>query len=282
MEERNDKILSRVDLPVESNGRSGELSHREKRRYAKAKQAFELGLWGQKLELIKGVEFTTALNYRDKNGNGNNDWGSMKQDNQNLRKRLRKEGILAEDCFCGEISKKSHLLHLHGFYRLLEPMRAGELHSILSPYWAKVHGAPVVWVQDIYSVKGLMMYNVKHALKNYESLEFGSMRLLKSKGWLPLGWKATLRMLVRWALEHGAKWSYDDEFLEDFEGDYVAFAWDVVKDYLFRWCNGEMITLEFREHVVEVWGDDIKETRVDEFGNSIDKIIRKEVESDAV
>lgn len=237
------------------------LSHSEKRRYAKAKQAFELGLWGQRLDLVKGVEFTTAMNYRDKNGNGHNDWGSMRQDNKNLRKKLRVEGLLAEDCFCGEISRKNHLIHLHGFYRLKKPMAAVRLHSMLSPYWAGIHGAPVVWVQDIYSVEGLMKYNVKHALKNYRSLEFGNMRLLKSKGWLPLGWKAVTKVLVKWALEHGAKWEYDNELLEDFQGDYVAFAWDVMKEYLYRWCSNELITLDCRDCVVEVWGDEIKETK---------------------
>lgn len=225
---------------------------RDRRRYARAKQTFELGIWGYPMKLIKGVELTTRLGYR-------NEWGFMKQDNQNLRKKLRVDGILAEDCFVPEISPKNRLLHLHGFYRLVVPMQAVQLHEILSELWDNIHGAPVVWVQDIYSAKGLMIYNVKHALKNYIQPE--SMRMLKSKGWLPVGWKEVLKVLVRWALEHGAKWTYDKDYLDDFQGEYVAFAWDILKEYVFRWCNDEIITLEFRDVTVEIRGDYIKETQ---------------------
>jgi len=140
-------------------------------------------------------------------------------------------------------------------------MPAVELHGILSDYWGKIHGAPVVWVQDIYSAEGLLKYNVKHALKNYATLEFGNMRILKSKGWLPIGWREVTKVLVNWALEHGAKWDYDNEFLDEYQGEYVAFAWDVMKEYIYQWCNDELITLEFRDVLVEIQGNYIKETQ---------------------
>jgi hypothetical protein len=241
------------------------LPHKEKRRYAKANQVFELGLWGHPLDLIKGVELTTRMGSR-------NTWFNMKQDNRDLRKRLRKQlKIVAEDCFCAEISPKNHLLHLHGFYRLVEPMSAVKLHSILSPFWSEIHDAPVVWVQDIYSAGGLLKYNVKHALKNYATLEFGDMRMLKSKGWLPKGWKEVTKILVKWALEHGAKWGFDSEGLEDFQGDYVAYAWDVMKEYIYRWCNDELVVLDFQDSVVEIWGEDIRESPCGEFGNGVNR-----------
>ena len=231
------------------------LPHKEKRRYAKAKQAFELGIWGHDLNLVKGVELTTKGDYR-------NNWEDMKQDNRNLRKKLRVEGIISEDCFCAEVSPKSRLLHLHGFYRLTEPMRSVQLHSILSDYWERIHGARVVWVQDIYSYQGLAKYNVKHALKNYFSFEFGNMRLLKSKGWLPLGWKQTQKVLVKWALEHGARWTPEDDF-EDYgcASEYVPYAWEIMKNYLWRWCNDEALILDFYDCDVAIHGDKINEFR---------------------
>ena len=38
---------------------------RERRRWAKAKSTFELGLWGYDLEYIKGVELTTWADFRN-------------------------------------------------------------------------------------------------------------------------------------------------------------------------------------------------------------------------
>jgi len=237
-------------LPIRSN-----LPLKERRRYAKASRAFELGLWGHSLELIKGVELTTRGDYR-------NNWANVVQDNRDLRKAMRKEGILSEDCFAAEISPKHHLLHLHGFYRLFEPKQSAELHKILSDKWGRLHGAPVVWVQDIYSVEGLIKYNLKHALKNYSTLEFGNMRLLKSHGWLPENWKKVQGVLVKWALEHGSQWSMEDDPYGLFEvggREYVPFAWEVMTDYLRKWCCGEIIRLEFQDVVVMIWGGDIDE-----------------------
>jgi len=234
----------------------------EKRRYAKAKRCFELGIWGRDLALIKGVELTTRLGHR-------NNWLELKQDNKDLRKKLRKEGWFEADCFCAEVSAKNHLLHLHGFYRLNYYMEAAEVHRLLSDYWDAIHGAPVVWVQDIYSFKGLMMYNVKHALKNYVNLEFGYLRMLKSKGWLPLGWKPMLKVLVKWALEHRAKFNAEEveNYLEEadyedgveFLDSYVPMAWEVMNDYIWRWCHDEIIMLDFKGYGVTIEGDKIRE-----------------------
>lgn len=237
-----------------------ELALDVRRRYANAKVRFELGIWGRPLNLLKGVELTTRGNYR-------NNWADMVQDNRDLRKRMRKEGILAEDCFCAEWSPKNHLLHLHGFYRLVEPMPASELHGYLSDYWERIHGAPVVWVQDIYSADGLMKYNLKHALKNYVNYEFCHMGTLKSKGWLPLGWKRTRNLLVSWALAHGAKWSIDDMLGLDYNrfDEWVAFAWDVMREYMYRWCNNEVITLDFKEGQVMVAGDRVYDLGSEEY-----------------
>jgi len=148
-------------------------------------------------------------------------------------------------------------------------MEVAAVHRILSDYWGAIHGAPVVWVQDIYSFEGLMLYNVKHALKNYVNLEFGYLRMLKSKGWLPVGWKQVVKLLVKWALEHRAKFNAEDveNYLEwaDYEDgqrfldSYVPMAWEVMNDYLWRWCNDEIIILEFKDWVVVVEGDKISE-----------------------
>lgn len=226
---------------------------KEKKCYAKAKRTFELGLWGHPLNLIKGVELTTK-------GDCKNNWKDMKQDNENLRKKLRREGIISEDCFCAEVSPKHRLLHLHGFYRLREPMSAVQLHSKLSKYWEAIHGARVVWVQDIYSAEGLMKYNVKHALKNYSNMEFGNMRLLKSKGWLPLGWKAVLRVLVKWALAHGAQWDFETDNMENYHlQDYIPYGWEVMRELLWRWCNDETVTLSFETGLVVIADGQINE-----------------------
>ena len=225
----------------------------ERRHYAKAKRTFELGLWGHPLHLIKGVELTTRSGNR-------NTRAELIRDNRNLRLKMRREGWLAEDCFAMEVSPKHGLLHLHGFYRVTERIPAAKLHGMLSKYWSAIHGAPVVWVQDIYSAEGLMKYNLKHALKNYVNYGFKHWRILKSKKWLPVGARKVERLLVAWALEHGGLWGSDDD-LDVFQGEYIAYAFEQADDYLWRWCNDEMITLWFDAGMVVIDGHNIFDER---------------------
>lgn len=243
-------------LPIDTG-----LDLRDRRRYARGKRCFELGVWGRDFGLLKGVELTTKLGCR-------NEWQYMRQDINNLRIKIRKEDWFDADCFCAEWSPKNRLIHLHGFHRLLRPMVSGKLHSILSEYWDLVHGAKVVWVQDIYSFEGLMAYNVKHALKNYNAEEFKYIRMLKTKNWLPVNWREVLKVMVRWALEHRAKWGIedidnldDDVFGRSVLDSYVYQAWDVMNDYIRRWCSDENIILDFVTGDVRIYGREIIDLR---------------------
>lgn len=163
-----------------------QLSRKLRRKYAKAKQAFELGIWcSEDIDLVKGFTVTTAMNTFTKKGRSRNTWSQLVQDWRNMRKALRKAGILAEDCSCVEISPVNHLLHMHGFFRLQAPYYAADLHKMVSEHWEKIHGAKVVWIKDLWDVDGAVKYDVKHAVKNYLAEGYNSMRLIKSKGWWP-------------------------------------------------------------------------------------------------
>jgi hypothetical protein len=229
-----------------------------KRKYAKAKRQFELGLWGQNFDCIKAVTLTTwdkSIMLRgDSRGESRNSWKHIVLDNRHLRERLHKLGLVYEDSFCCEISPKSHLLHLHGFMRFDQPIDGGYLHEILSENWGDIHGSPVVWVKDIFDTKKAIDYDVKHALKNYVSEGFHSMRILRSKSWLPPGWKKAQKAIVRWALSK-RDWDIADEETvvpEAFEREYVPDKWGVANDFLRKWCEGEAIELDLDDRRIYI------------------------------
>lgn len=196
-----------------------------------------------------------------------NTWKQLKLDVRLLRCYLKKAGLDFEDCLVCEETPGKGLLHLHGFFRVEGGIDSKLLHEVLSIYWEAIHHAPVVWVEDIFWVKGMIDYDVKHALKNYlgyngESYEADglvSRRILRSKGWLPLGWKEALKVFVKWALTKRDWW--DDES----EGDvislleYVPFKWEVMKEMVWRWCNGEEVLVDFSERYYLVHGNKIIE-----------------------
>lgn len=224
------------------------------RKYAQCKRKFELGIWGHDLNLIKGVYLTTwskAVQSQGKYaGRSKNEWRFMKQDLRELRRRLKKEGYLHESCFTPELTPINALLHLHGFMRFLERVSSAELHSVLSRLWGQIHDSPVVWVKDLYSVNGVMAYDLKDAVKNYASAEVFGGRVLCSKGWLPTGWRKVIKVMVRWYLENRypdwVQTAHDIDVYVDKTGyEKVWMAKEILNDYIWRWCNGEDIRLEF-------------------------------------
>jgi hypothetical protein len=105
-------------------GENGYLPLRLRRRYAKAKVVFEVGVWAAKsIDLLFSVMMGSMAGVR-------NSYKELRQDNRDLRKALAKMGLEYADCFCGELSPESHqfrkrdgtlgmtvgsLWHLHGF-----------------------------------------------------------------------------------------------------------------------------------------------------------------------
>jgi hypothetical protein len=214
------------------------------------------------MDLLFGVMIGSTADCR-------NTYVGLREDNRDLRKALAKMGLDYADCACGELSPDSHefrkrdgsigitvgnLWHMHGFWRFQEPIKASDLHSVLSPLWGKIHGSEVVDVKVLTDVKKVIKYNVKDAVKSYCGAESQGRRLLMSRDWLPAGYRAVDKVLTEWALYHGANWKFDDD-LDNFSGgQYIAYAWEQKRDYVRRWCRGESILLDFGDYHVYIDG----------------------------
>ena len=248
---------------------SGCLPLRVRRRYAKAKNGFEVGIWSAgDVGLLLGIMVGSMAGVR-------NSYVELREDNRELRRQLALMGLDYADCFCGELSPESHefrkrdgtvgitvgeLWHLHGLMRFKEFIGAPDLHGIISPLWGKIHGSSVVDVKVQYNFDKTIKYAVKDAVKNYCSDDSQGRRLLMSKDWLPPGCRKVEKVLTAWALYHGAKWRPDDDldiFEENYPSQYVAFSWEIRKDFLRRWCQGESITLDFGNYTLFITGSDI-------------------------
>jgi len=242
---------------------AGYLPLRARRRYAKAKCVFEAGVWSARsVDLILSIMMGSMAGVR-------NSYVELREDNRDLRKALAKMGAEYADCFCGELSPESHqftkrdgtlgvtvgeLWHLHGFFRFKESIRAADIHSVLSPLWGKLHGSEVVNVKVETDFKKAIKYSVKDAVKGYCGAESQGRRLLMSRDWLPPGYRAVDRVLSQWALYHGGNWKYDEDFGGYQGGDYIAYAWEQKRDYLWRWCQGEVLWLDFGDYSVYIEG----------------------------
>ena len=64
--------------------------------------------------------------------------------------------------------------------------------------------------------------------------------------------------MVRWALRHIYR-EEEDELLEYQEegGYYVYNVWDIVRDSLYDWCNGEAVRLGEGEDMIFIYGNKI-------------------------
>jgi hypothetical protein len=241
---------------------AGYLPLRLRRRYAKAKCVFEAGVWSARsVDLLLSIMIGSAAGVR-------NSYAELREDNRELRRQLAKLGLEYADCFCGELSPESHqftkrdgtlgitvgsLWHLHGFARFSEPIKAVDLHSVLSPLWGKIHGSEVVNVKVETDFEKAIKYSVKDAVKGYCSDGSSGRRLLMSRNWLPAGYRAVDKVLTQWALAHGANWRFDDD-LDSFQGEYIPYAWGQKRDYVRRWCEGETLLLDFGDYRVYIDG----------------------------
>ena len=248
---------------------AGYLPLKVRRRYAKAKNNFEVGIWSAtEVSLLLGIMIGSMAGVR-------NSYIELRTDNRELRRQLAGLGLEYADCFCGEQSPESHqfvkrdgtlgvtvgeLWHLHGFMRFKEFMKAPDLHSLISPLWGKIHGSSVVDVKVQTDIDKTIKYAVKDAVKNYCEDGSQARRLLMSDDWLPSGCRKVEKVLTAWALSHGAKWRPDDDldiFDENYPDQYVAFSWEIRKDFLRRWCQGESITLDFGTYTLFIDGSAI-------------------------
>jgi hypothetical protein len=251
-----------------ADGSHAEISVQLKRVYARACRKFEIGLWGIEPERVKCVTLTTGLNAvmdeQDRKGESRNNWKQMVQDNRFLRQRMAKDGLPYQDCFCSELSPNNHLIHLHGFMRFEKYYSFSDIHEKLSKHWGDIHNSPVVWVKDMWDVKGAIAYDVKHTLKNYigERFEYGGRppRILCSKGWLPPGWRKVQKEINRWASEKVDWVPEEDDIVKEsyYAHEYVPFKWEVAKDMMQKWCEGQEVYLERMGIFTELlWGDTI-------------------------
>lgn len=162
---------------------------RLKKKYARAMEKFRWGIWGQDMNMIVEIVLTTKEGVK-------NSWKDIVRDNRHLREGMRKDGYKYDDCLCGEVTPLKGLHHLHGLVRFREKVDLYEFNRKLSERWELYHGAKIVYVSPVYYLKGLLNYNVKHILKNYVENPFSRVRILRSKGWLPEGYKEDRKSVV--------------------------------------------------------------------------------------
>lgn len=191
-----------------------------------------------------------------RNGVEINSYRCMVADNRQLRLRMKSSGIWVADCLACEKSPLNGLIHAHGFYYISEALDSQVLQKELSENWGDIHQSPIVWVQDVYSAKGVIKYDVKHALKNYIGDGYSSMRLLKSESWLPAGCRQVEKLLVQWAL---SKRDFSEDETErpdliDRSLEYVPHKWELMESMLYDWCLGKELVVEIRDKIYYIKG----------------------------
>jgi hypothetical protein len=247
---------------------SAKLKRKIAKRYGIGMTRFEAGCHVAKSPAhILGIVLTTAAGPR-------NEHDKLLIDYRHMRRDLKNLGLTYEDCMVAEISPDSHsfvkrdgtigqtighLWHLHGVWRFTDIQRAGELHSLLSPLWGKIHGSHIVNVKVIDDMKKYLDYVLKDSLKGYCDEKNWMRRLLMSENWLPKKYTEVQKRLWQWAVYHGAFWKEDDDFTEYHLGEYIPFVRHVMKDYLFRWCHGESLTLVMPGGLTLISGSSIVE-----------------------
>jgi len=177
---------------------------------------------------------------------------------------MAKDGFPYRDSFCGEISPKNSLIHLHGFMIFEKPYTGNLIHERLSYHWSHIHGSPIVWVKNMWDANGAIAYDVKHAVKNFVSAErflFGDKppHILRSKDWLPPGCRAVEKEIAR-AMCEARDWeaSDDDEITDEYYNRrYIPFKWEFAKYLLRQWKAGEDIMLDRDSCKVMIQGERI-------------------------
>ena len=231
----------------------GKLNMNTRRKYAKINRCFELGIWSSDEGCMFPIVLSTAeksvLNDRKRRKRNHNTWKQLKNDNRQLKLAMKRLGFDYEYCLCPELTPGKRLLHLHGLIRVKNDVKMADFFKALSENWMILHGSPVVWIGEVYNMKNLIRYNTKDAIKNYlsERFEFGyvSPRLLKSRKWLPSGWKKAQKIFVSWALTK-RDWMLEDQKFyspEAVDREYVFDKWGCVSEYLRKWCQGEQIKI---------------------------------------
>jgi len=275
--------LDKEDVDEGKGEVSGYLPINIKRRFAKAKSVFEVGIWSAKgLDYLFGVMLGSMSGVR-------NSYDELMLDNRRLRFELKGLGLEYSDCLCGELSPESHaftkrdgssgvtvgnLWHGHGLMKFAEKVEARDLHSVLSPLWGNIHGSQVVDVKIIYDEAKAIKYSVKDAVKRYLSDDHYNKRLFVSRGWLPAGYRKVDKILTKWALLHRFDW--DNEVSEPEQGyeprlEYIAYVWEVKRELVKRWCNGEGVSLDLGNYKVYIIGDNITKYAVVNEGGDIDE-----------
>jgi len=272
-------------------GKYVEMDFKKNKKYAMCRRKIELGIWCADLKKVKGVYLTTwdkaIISKGEDKGKSRNTWTMMKNDLRQLRYSLEKKGLEQESCFVPELTDEKGLLHLHGFMRFEEIIKCGELNSILSHLWGKIHDSPIVYSKDLYSIDGVMKYNLKDAVKNYASAEVFGGRVLCSRNWLPKGWKIAQKEVVKWYLENRyPDWVKDEAGIDQYHQLYdedsgrnpVYLAKEIMNDYIWRWARGEEIRLDYVDHAIYIQGTNIYE-RINEAGDIFERdIVGKESE----
>lgn len=198
-----------------------ELSLNERRRYAKAYNRVESGIWGRDLSKLFEVSLTTRLG-------DDNTYRRLRMDYIKLVKRVRYLGVSVDYYAVPELSPDNSLIHLHCIWY----MRNGRISKVeLQDMWKELHGAVQVDLKEVITQEAVQKYVVKHLLKDYLVKEEFKAGALMSRGWLPQGAKKFHKVLCRWANERKYKWWNID-------------IWQVVNGLYEEWCKYNKVSFE--------------------------------------
>jgi hypothetical protein len=254
------------------------LDRKESKCYATTLQSAAMGIWGHDVECLWSVVLTTwsqAVFTQGKNkGASKNTYKCLKADLAKLRFELEKLGYNLEYWFAPEVTPKKHLYHAHGFFRTYGAVSEIMFNQDVHRLWGLIHDSPIVYFENIYSIEIAIKYKVKDATKNFINNAAGNMRVLKSRGWLPKGWKKACKTIWEWQNYHAfPKWVDEtnmDEYLSyAIEPErYIYDCKGIALDMKRRWCQHEQIELEYPDHVIVIEDQDYFERAVN---NIVDK-----------
>jgi hypothetical protein len=269
------------------------ITRAQRKCYAVTIQSAELGIWGHDVSCLWSVVLTTwskaVVNKGKRKGDSKNTYRWLKEDLATLRYRLEHlEGAdyKLEYWFAPELTEgkrkylpggdyviipDTRLYHAHGFFRSFGAMEEAKFNQDIHKLWGEIHDSPIVYFEPLYYIDWdndkykIIKYKIKDATKNFINSEAGKLRVLKSRNWLPEGWKKACKKIWAWQNYHELpKWVNEENMM-----DYLSYASEperyiydakgIANDMKRRWCEGEQVELEFPEVIQILEGTNLFE-----------------------
>ncbi|MGD1118113.1 MAG: hypothetical protein ABR886_01335 [Dehalococcoidales bacterium] len=150
---------------------------KERMKYAKSMRTLEIGVWGHRPGCFFAIHLTT------RQGDDMSD-KRFKTDLRKLVMWIRKiSGVKVEYAGALGYSPGNHLLHFHGLLRFKGFMKMQITRRMLGDKWNEIHGAFVVKMDGVRTMKDLEKYILQHIMKDYVAGGMGEKFVVESKGW---------------------------------------------------------------------------------------------------